>query len=90
MELKLMVSSLEHMEKESWYNHNYYKLPIFINHCDILLGESDDDYTTLWQLGRFVEDKFERECWLGESSIYDSSVSEYINLLDANKNMIWT
>lgn len=90
MELKIMVSSLEHMKKESWYNHNYYKLPLYISNCDILLGESDDDYTTLWQLGSFINGEFKRFCWLGESSIYKSSISEYINLLDANEEMIWT
>lgn len=42
MELKIMVKDLEHITEISCYNHNYYKLPISINGCDILLGESDD------------------------------------------------
>jgi len=89
MELKIMVKDLEYIPEISGYNHNYYKLPIPINGCDILLSESDDDYLTLWSLGKFVDGKFIRNCWLGESSIYNSIDDEYINLLNANEEMIW-
>lgn len=90
MELKILVSDLKPiLFGNSHYNYNYYELPININGCDILLGVSDDDYTTVWQLGKFVNDEFERDCWLGESSIFNSDVEEYIDLLEANTEMIW-
>mgnify|MGYP001369110176 CR=1 FL=1 len=91
MELRLYVDDLYDMriDEKSCYNHNYYKLPITMNDCDILFGESDDDYTTLWALGKFKDDEFEFNCWLGESFIcYDTP--EYIDLKQANKDMIWT
>lgn len=90
MELKILVSDLKHILDKSYYNYNYYILPMYINGCNIILGVSDDDYTTVWQLGKFVNDEFERDCWLGESSIFDYEVAEYIDLLEANTEMIWT
>lgn len=91
MELKIKVSDLLHIPDKSVYNHNYYELPIKINECNILFGKSDDDNTTLWSLGKFIDNEFERECYLGESFV-DARWQDYqyINLLEANKDMIWT
>lgn len=50
----------------------------------------DDDYTTLWALGKFVNDEFQVNCWLGESYIDDFKIPEYIDLSQANETMIWT
>jgi len=89
MKLKLLVSDLNHIKEKSFYNNNYYKLPININDCNILFGKSDDDYLTVWSLGKFVDMKFEVNCYLGESSIYNPKIEEYIDLSEANEEMIW-
>ena len=91
MQLKLPVKFLEHLPELSEYNSNYYKLPFELNECSILYGKSDDDNTTLWELGKIIEDKFIRNCYLGESHTYTNIQKEqYINLLEANVTMIWT
>lgn len=91
MELKIKVSDLLHVPEKSIYNLNYYKLPIEINGCSILFGKSDDDNTTLWELGKFVDNEFVRDCYLGESFTYSKCQDcEYINLLAANKEMVWS
>lgn len=82
---------MSHIPDKSSYNRNYYKLPIEINECDILYGKSDDDNTTLWELGKFVDDKFVRDCYLGESFVFTMWQDwEFVDLLQANKEMIWT
>ena len=90
MELKIYVEDLTGMiiDEKSFYNNNYYRIPMKINNCDVLFGESDDDYTTLWALGEFVNDKFEVNCWLGYSSTYDSKTPEHLDLSQASKTMI--
>ncbi len=92
MELRIYVKDLMNMriDEKSFYNHNYYRIPMKINDCDVLFGKSDDDYTTLWALGKFVNDEFQVNCWLGESYIYDFKIPEYIDLSQANEAMIWT
>lgn len=91
MELKLPVRFLEHLPELSVYNSNYYKIPFELNSCSILYGKSDDDNTTLWELGNFIDGKFVRNCYLGESYTYTRWQKEqYINLLEANEEMIWT
>ena len=91
MELKLPVRLLEYLPEVSVYNSNYYKIPFELISCYILYGNSDDDNTTLWELGKFIDGKFIRDCYLGESYAKANwQKEEYINLLDANEEMIWT
>jgi len=87
MELRLLVEELEHLKDRSVYNCNYYQLPISLNNCDILYGESDDDNTTVWELGYFNkhDGEFVHHCYLGESYTSDYP-NEFINLLDTT----WT
>ena len=88
MELKILVEDLKRIVEISKYNHNYYKLPLNINGCNVLYGKSDDDVTTLWALGKLVDEEFQHNCWLGESCVLDCP--EYIDLKEANQEMIWT
>lgn len=91
MELKLNVFEIEkfRIKDKSTYNNNYYKLPIAINDSNVLLGRSDDDNTTYWSLGDLVNGEFEVNLYLGVSYT-DDGFDEYVDLSEANVEMIWT
>jgi len=63
MKIVFDTDRLEHLKDQSFYNHNYYKLPYSIDGCDILYQEwMDDSFEGDYYLGNFDEQgKFKKK-----------------------------
>ena len=69
MQIKIDLSKFKHLEKESWYNHNYYELNRFK-----LLQVFDEEYGTF---DYFLIDG-ENKCFLGSAEDIDGETIEFL------------
>ena len=65
MIIEIKESDCKYLNRPSYYNHNYYQLPISINGCSVLYDECHDSLGSMeLSIGEFVDEKYKpRYCF---------------------------
>lgn len=81
MEVKFDLGKLKHLKEISMYNHNFYRLPLSIDNCDILFVEwQDDEFEINYYLGTFT-----KEGMFAEKHLLFGDINGNIDLIQNKK-----
>lgn len=78
MKITFNEEKLEHLKEFSMYNHNFYKLPLSIDGCDILFVEWEDDS----EFGNYYLGTFTAEEIFAEKHLFYGDLDGNVDLIE--------
>jgi hypothetical protein len=88
MIISILKEKCEHIKEMSRYNNNYYRLPFFVNGCDVLYEHYNgaEDFKNN-EIGNIVDNVFIPKYWLHENENDDYFIFGSDTIKDHNE---WT
>lgn len=77
MKVVFNQNELEHLKEFSMYNHNFYKLPLTIDGCDILFVKWEDDMHE----GDYILGTFTKEGIFAEKHLFYGDLDGNVDLV---------